>query len=145
MSNTRLKERNKQDGINPIGQVISSIMSIFDEVLSAVNTIRKVLKDMDCMHFLSIVKITNAYYSLLEGLQIAGYVVAVISYIVFDGRVKSILLRVGDDNYPEVRVTPSYKMSSKEVRSKLKEISKLKWDLSNGYDGLLLVSVIVNR
>jgi hypothetical protein len=84
----------------------------------------------------------SEYKKLL--LQNDGLVVAFISFIVFHGNVKSIVLRRGDDEYPEVRIKPNYMISSKELVSKLKEISKIRWNISDGED-ILLVSVMIDR
>jgi len=125
-----------------IGSIVSKFKNFKDKIIS--NLINYLLDELYCS-FEEIIELTESYMELQKELQNDGLVVAFISFIVFHGNVKSIVLKRGDDEYPEVRIKPNYKISSKELVSKLKEISKIRWNISDGEDRLLLVSVIIDR
>ena len=125
-----------------IGSIVSKFKNFKDKIIS--HLINYLLDELYCS-FEEIIELTESYMELQKELQNDGLVVAFISFIVFHGNVKSIVLKRGDDEYPEVRIKPNYKISSKELVSKLKEISKIRWNISDGEDRLLLVSVIIDR
>jgi hypothetical protein len=125
-----------------IGNIVGKFKNFKDKIISSL--INYLLDKLYCS-FEEIIELTESYMELQKELQNDGLVVAFISFMVFHGNVKSIVLKRGDDEYPEVRIKPTYKISSKELVSKLKEISKIRWNISDSEDRLLLVSVIIDR
>ncbi|XRO77332.1 hypothetical protein ACO3VM_02045 [Methanocaldococcus sp. 10A] len=147
MNVAAIQTHNSLGIVNRSIKQLMSGLNLFDKLLSVKNFVYNVFNThIRFLQFLIVIEVTNAYNNKLsQEFQEAGYIVAMIAYMVFDDATKNIVLKVGDDGYPEVKVKVSDGVSSKELINKLEKISEIVWNLSDEKNKLLWVSVTVSR